>query len=82
MKFLLVLVVVLAGVWLWRRNRVNDQASRPPPAPPPTPAAPTGPSAMVACTLCGLHLPASEAVAGSQGPYCCTDHRRLREGDA
>ena len=31
MKFLLVLVVVLAGVWLWRRARVNDMASRQPP---------------------------------------------------
>lgn len=82
MKFLLVLVVVLAGVWLWRRGRVKDITRRPPPAPPAAPAPAQVPSAMVACTLCGLHLPASDAVTGSQGPYCCNDHRRLREGDA
>ncbi|WP_342129971.1 PP0621 family protein [Hydrogenophaga sp. OTU3427] len=81
MKFLLVLVVVLAGVWLWRRARVNDMASRqPPPARPQTPAQPPGPSAMVACAHCGLHLPANESLAGARGPYCSAEHRRLSEG--
>ena len=30
---------------------------------------------MVACLHCGLHLPHSEAVAGTRGPYCSAAHR-------
>ncbi len=72
MKFLLVLMVVLAGVWIWRSRRTEER----PPAPP-TPRQPARPSAMVACRHCGLHLPASDALTGSDGPYCSAEHLRL-----
>ena len=83
MKFLLVLLVVLVGVWLWRRNRLADQAHEtPPPDVAPSPAARAAPAAMVACARCGVHLPAAEALPGRHGSYCSADHRQRSEGAA
>lgn len=82
MKFLLVLVVLLAAVWLWRRNRAQDardeaqERAQQPTQPPPAALAP---AEMVSCLHCGLHLPASDAVIGARGHYCCTDHLRQHE---
>ncbi|HEX7642234.1 MAG TPA: PP0621 family protein [Burkholderiaceae bacterium] len=34
--------------------------------------------AMVQCAHCGVHFPASEALAGADGAvYCSTEHRQL-----
>jgi uncharacterized protein len=83
MKYLLVLLVVTVGLWLWRQGRRDglrerDAARRTPPAPPPAVAAP---QAMVRCARCGLHLPASDAVAGRSGAvYCSLADRRDAEG--
>ena len=74
MKALVVLLVVLFGVWLWRRGR-RLHAPGPPPARPGTTAQP-----MVACARCGVHVPQSAAVMGRQGVYCCPAHRREAEG--
>ena len=83
MKFLLVLVVLLGAMWIWRRNRAEDareeaeeRAKR---AAAPAPPAVQAPAEMVSCRHCGLHLPASDAVAGAQGHYCSSDHRRQHE---
>ena len=32
------------------------------------------PAAMVRCTRCGLHIPASEATYRNQQPYCSPEH--------
>ena len=71
MKWLLVLLVVLFGVWLWRSRR-----------PPPPPARPRGRAAaeMVRCAACGLHLPQAEALTTPRGAYCSAEHRRQIEG--
>lgn len=74
MKFLLVLVVVLAGVWLWRSNRRSgEKLDRQQPK-----AAPE-PLDMIRCTLCSVHVPAADAVQGKQGSYCSADHLHRAE---
>ena len=35
-----------------------------------------GAEAMVACDICGLNVPQSEALAGNGRWYCSDDHRR------
>ena len=71
MKYLLVLVVVIGGLWLLLRKRGGD----PPATPRPGPA--NGPPAeMVACAHCDLRLPRAEAVFDGEGrPYCDVAHR-------
>ncbi len=69
MKFLILLLAVLALVWLLRgaRRRV---------APPPAhPKADDAAQPIVACQLCGLHLPKNEALPGRGGVFCGEAHR-------
>lgn len=84
MKYLLVALVVLAGIWLWRHNRSSsngDSADAPASRQaPPTPKPPAAPAPMVACRHCGLHLPQGDATTGRHGVYCTAEHRRLSEG--
>lgn len=77
-KFLLVLLVVGVGLWmLFSRLRgpgaggKNSDAERPtkPPA--------IEPVEMVVCAHCGVHLPATDALALGTGLYCSDAHRRL-----
>jgi uncharacterized protein len=78
MKYLLVLAVVGVAFWIWRNNRraeAADRAAQRPPAPPPA-----KPVTMVACRVCGTHLPQNEAVPGNQGVYCSAEHRQRLEG--
>ncbi len=74
MKLLVVLLVVLAGVWLWKRGRSRSPESAAAP-PNPTRALP-----MVRCARCGTHVPGNEAVVGRQGNYCTLAHQRESEG--
>ncbi|WP_353236767.1 PP0621 family protein [Limnohabitans sp.] len=69
MKYLIWLLVILAVIWAIKRSR---RPSKPAEAPK-TPS--TSPSNMVGCAHCGLHLPQEEAVAGTKGLYCSTEHR-------
>jgi uncharacterized protein len=82
MKYLIVLVVVFLGVWLWRKNRLSElaekqtqfeqEASRQ-----------RAKKTMVACAHCGIHLPQIEALAApsadlrSQLWFCSTEHRQF-----
>jgi uncharacterized protein len=70
MKYLIWLLVILLGLWVWRRA---GQARRP--RPPATPPAEKAPDAMCSCAHCGVHLPLNEAVRGERGLYCSTGHR-------
>lgn len=86
MKYLLLLVIVVAVLWLMRMGRTGEtdaksarDAARG--AAPRQRAAP--PQEIVACAHCGVHLPRSEALPGPAGRlYCSESHRQLREGQA
>jgi uncharacterized protein len=72
MKYLILLLVVLAVVWFWRNGR-SAAAPRPKPA---KKAAPAVPQDMVQCPVCRVHLPRADALPGPDGQlYCCTEHR-------
>lgn len=73
MKFILVLVAIVALLWLLRgvRRRV------PPPAP--APAKPAAPQPILACAHCGVHLPRDEALPGRGGVFCGDAHRQAFE---
>ena len=69
MKLLLFLVVVLFGLWLWRRGRTADAPATQRPT-----ILPEAPH-MVQCLHCQIHLPPEEAMRGLLGPYCSAAHR-------
>lgn len=81
MKYLIVIMVVLFGVWLWRRNRedpepaLKSKDSR-------TTSSSTSAEAqlVVSCARCGVHVPQGEASKGAFGSYCSPAHRQAQEG--
>lgn len=75
MKYLLIIGVVLAVVWLWRSSRPSGL----PPKQDKKPGAAPLPLEMVRCTLCSVHLPLADTVQGKKGLYCCTDHLHRAE---
>lgn len=78
MKYLIVLVVVLVGVWLWRNNRREELRGKNPSQPPPV-SGPKQATEVVACAVCAVHLPRPDAVQGKLGLYCSDAHRRQGE---
>ncbi len=73
MKYLLVALVVMIAIGIWRNNRRKEED-----VPPPRRSKQRQVEQMVTCAHCGLHLPASDAVASKdQLRYCCSEHRRL-----
>ena len=70
MKYLVLLLIVLAGVWWLRQQRKPDQPSN----------KPSGPQVMVPCAHCGTHVPEDDAIRGSRGIYCSAAHRDSHEG--
>lgn len=76
MKYLVLVAVIVAVLWLMRSrsgsvSSTNRREAR----------KDTGPQPMIACTHCGIHLPRNEAVGGVQGLYCSEAHR-LARGDS
>jgi uncharacterized protein len=72
MKYLVLILVVVAVLWLMRANR------RPPPPKHGKPKLPPVED-MVACAECGLHLPRGEALPGRGGFFCSDTHRAAHE---
>jgi uncharacterized protein len=77
----LLLWVIVIGVcwagWALVRNwqRKTEERVGAPPRPAGTPSRPAEAEQIVSCGHCGLHLPASEAIEGPGGPFCCVEHR-------
>ena len=76
MKFQLLLAVLVVAYVLWRNARIETRRDAPRPPPPPA-----LPQEMVACEVCGLHLPRTDALPGPDGRYYCSQEHRLRAGD-
>ncbi len=81
MKYLFLIGLVLVILWLWQAKRRSNLASKSGPPPPQGQhRAPAQPTEMVACDVCSLHLPRTEALTSGQGIYCSDEHRRQAEG--
>jgi uncharacterized protein len=72
MKFGLLLLALLAGVWLWRTGRISKKTPVSRAEPVATPQ-----QEMVSCAVCQVHLPKTEALKGGTAWYCCEGHRKL-----
>lgn len=73
MKYLILLLVVLAVLWLWKSGRAGEGA---PAARKRKDGAGTAAQDMVQCPVCSVHLPRSDALPGPDGKlYCCDAHR-------
>lgn len=84
MKYLLILGLTIAVIWLWKSNRRSsdtDKARPPQPKPQTKSRARKLPATeIVACDVCAVHLPQAEALIGGHGVYCSDAHRRQAEG--
>lgn len=72
MKYLILLVIVLGGIWWIRQQRPQSKGTKP--------GKPSGPQTMVTCAQCGVHLPENDAVHGPYGVYCSQAHRQQAQG--
>lgn len=75
MRLLLILALVLVGMWLWRSNR----RAGPPGLHAPEDQGTHKPIEMVSCAHCAVHIPSAQAVQGTHGSYCCTEHLHSAE---
>ena len=80
MKYLLVIAFILVVFWLWRHDRPAEKKATPPQRPRPNVPEGKGLTEMVACDVCHVHLPMSEALIGRDGFYCSEAHRRQAGG--
>jgi uncharacterized protein len=71
MKYLVLLLIVVGGIWWIRQQRRphNTHAHKS-----------SGPQVMVPCLHCGTHIPENDAIRGAQGTYCSAAHRDAHEG--
>ena len=74
-RFLVLVLIVVAIVWLARRAfrtpGSQDVAQKPPVQ-----------GDLVSCARCGVHLPRGEARESSGALYCSEEHARLGRGGA
>lgn len=78
MKYLVLLAVLVIAYMVWRSARIERRG--PPPGPRGTAPA-KDPQEMIACPVCGLHLPRADAVTDAKGLAYCSQEHRLLAGD-
>ncbi len=69
-RFLVLLVLVIAAVWLVKRALAGGKR-------PPVAQKPAVEGDLVSCARCGVHLPRAEARGAGEGLYCSEEHARL-----
>jgi uncharacterized protein len=79
LKYVLVVLVVLVGFWLWRRNRSDDRLRANSTRDQQSPIQKGEARLMTRCQACGLHFPQPDAVRGKSGEYCSLEHLRRME---
>ncbi|WP_028239148.1 PP0621 family protein [Stutzerimonas azotifigens] len=62
-RLLILIALVFAAVWLWRRLTRK-----------PRPASRSAAPAMVRCAQCGVHIPKDRALHGNDRWYCSQAH--------
>lgn len=67
--------IALYLAWRWWQR----QSQRGSPRSAPASRATQETEAMLACRVCGLNVPATEAVRAGAHAYCCDEHRREGE---
>ena len=82
MKYLVILVLALAVIWLWqgkRRASLAEKARKQqaPQASSKDRALQT--TEVIACDVCAVHMPLKEALTGGRGVYCSEAHRLQAE---
>jgi uncharacterized protein len=75
MKFIVLVLAVLALVYLLRGSLRRMRAPRGPVDRP----AGASPQPMLSCAQCGIHLPRDEALPGRGGVFCSAPHRAAFE---
>jgi uncharacterized protein len=79
MKYVLIFGLVLVVVWLWRSSRQvrkRDTSDENKHQTSTKPGAVMKTTEIIACSLCHVHLPRTEALAGKHGLYCSAAHRQ------
>lgn len=76
MKYLLIFGLVLFGLWFLRTKLQGGSANKTAQKPPGPARQPQLPTEIVACAVCNVHLPRSEALVGPNGLYCSAAHRQ------
>ncbi|MES2282077.1 MAG: PP0621 family protein [Pseudomonadota bacterium] len=81
MKYLLILAIVMGVLWLLKNKRRLDRDEQAPPSTPkPRPGNQLATTEIVACDVCHVHLPRTEALTGPKGTYCSAAHRQQAGG--
>lgn len=75
MKFLLLLLVIVGGIYWIRLQRMRESDSSSAPQ-----SSAESAQWMIECPVCGTHLPQSDAVQGQRHLYCSVAHRQQAEG--